>query len=116
MSDLQTTDDTPRREAPAAGGGPRTATSRVASNRRGFRGGADPMRASWGTYLLLAIITIVSVFPLYYTIVMASHTNAEMAAATPPLLPTTDIFDNLKKALELAPLNHGLFNSVIVAG
>jgi cellobiose transport system permease protein len=47
---------------------------------------------------------------------MASHTNAEMAAATPPLLPTTDIFDNLKKALELAPLNHGLINSVIVAG
>ncbi len=26
-------------------------------------------------------------FPLYYTIVMASHTNAEMAAKRPPLLP-----------------------------
>ena len=46
---------------------------------------------------MLAAVVTVSVFPLYYTIVMASHTNAEMAAATPPLLPTLDIFDNLKR-------------------
>jgi len=58
----------------------------------------------------------VSVFPLYYTIVMASHTNAEMAAATPPLLPSSSIWGNMRKALELAPLNQGLFNSLIVAG
>ena len=45
---------------------------------------------------MIAIVTLVSVFPLYYTIVMASHTNAEMAAATPPLLPTTRLFGNLK--------------------
>ena len=62
------------------------------------------------------MITLVSVFPLYYTVVMASHTNAEMAAATPPLLPDHELFDNLKKALELAPLNQGLINSVIVSG
>jgi cellobiose transport system permease protein len=77
---------------------------------------ADPMRATWSTYAVLVAVTVVAVFPLYYTIVMASHTNAEMAASTPPLLPTTDLFDNLHKALELAPLNKGLVNSVIVAG
>jgi cellobiose transport system permease protein len=65
---------------------------------------------------VVTIITIVSVFPLYYTIVMASHTNAEMAAATPPLLPSSSIWGNMKKALELAPLNQGLLNSLIVAG
>jgi len=74
------------------------------------------MKAGWGTYTAVVVITLVSVFPLYYTIVMASHTNAEMAAKTPPLLPNASLFGNVKKALELAPLNHGLINSVIVSG
>jgi cellobiose transport system permease protein len=74
------------------------------------------MKAGWGTYAAVVVVTLVSVFPLYYTIVMASHTNAEMAAKTPPLLPNTSLFGNVKKALELAPLNHGLVNSVIVSG
>jgi cellobiose transport system permease protein len=74
------------------------------------------LTGSWITYALVGLVTIVSVFPLYYTIVMASHTNAEMAAGTPPLLPTTSIVDNVKKALDLAPLNQGLINSLIVSG
>jgi cellobiose transport system permease protein len=73
-------------------------------------------RGSWVTYTLVSVITLVSVFPLYYTIVMASHTNAEMAASTPPILPTTSIVDNMRKALQLAPLNKGLVNSLIVSG
>jgi cellobiose transport system permease protein len=76
----------------------------------------DPMRANVRVYLLVLLITAVSVFPLYYTMVMASHTNAEMASASPPLVPNASLFGNLKKALELAPLNHGLINSLIVAG
>jgi len=74
------------------------------------------LKAGWGTYTAIMAVTLVSVFPLYYTIVMASHTNAEMAAKTPPLLPNTSFFGNVKKALELAPLNHGLINSLIVSG
>jgi cellobiose transport system permease protein len=74
------------------------------------------LRGSWVTYALVGLITLVSVFPLYYTIVMASHTNAEMAASTPPIFPTTSIVDNMRKALELAPLNKGLVNSLIVSG
>ena len=53
---------------------------------------AASSRARWVTYTLVTLVTLVSVFPLYYTIVMASHTNAEMAAATPPLLPNGSIF------------------------
>jgi cellobiose transport system permease protein len=74
------------------------------------------LKGSWVTYTLIGLVTLVSVFPLYYTIVMASHTNAEMAAATPPMLPNSSIFGNVKKALDLAPLNLGLVNSVIVSG
>ena len=74
------------------------------------------LKAGWVTYALITVVTLVSVFPLYYTIVMASHTNAEMAASTPPLLPNASVFDNVKKALDLAPLNLGLVNSLIVSG
>jgi cellobiose transport system permease protein len=74
------------------------------------------LKGSRTTYALVALITLVSVFPLYYTIVMASHTNAEVAASTPPILPSLSFFDNVKKALDLAPLNQGLINSLIVSG
>jgi cellobiose transport system permease protein len=74
-----------------------------------------PMQAGPFTYLILAVVTLLSVFPLYYTIVMASHTNAEMAAKTPPLLPSGSLVGNIRKAFELAPLNKGLINSLIVA-
>jgi cellobiose transport system permease protein len=77
--------------------------------------GAQLSGSKW-TYALVCVVALVSIFPLYYTVVMASHTNAEMAAARPPLLPTTDFFANVKAALALAPLNKGLVNSVIVAG
>jgi cellobiose transport system permease protein len=86
------------------------------SRANGPRAGGGVLQASWVTYLLVGLVTLVSVFPLYYTIVMASHTNAEMAAATPPVLPNSSIFGNVKKALELAPLNQGLLNSLFVAG
>jgi cellobiose transport system permease protein len=74
------------------------------------------LKGTWATYSIVGLVTLVSVFPLYYTIVMASHTNAEMAAGTPPLLPNMSVVDNVKKALELAPLNLGLINSLIVSG
>jgi cellobiose transport system permease protein len=53
------------------------------------------LEAGWVTYLLVGLVTLVSVFPLYYTIVMASHTNAEMASSTPPILPNSSVFGNL---------------------
>jgi cellobiose transport system permease protein len=82
----------------------------------GMKQDGGVLKGSWVTYAVVSLVTVVSVFPLYYTIVMASHTNAEMAAGTPPLLPNMSLFDNIKKALELAPLNKGLINSVIVSG
>jgi cellobiose transport system permease protein len=80
------------------------------------RGRGKPMQAGWLTYLIVILVTLVSVFPLYYTIVMASHTNAEMAAKNPPLLPNNSIWSNLHRAFELAPLNKALLNSLIVSG
>jgi cellobiose transport system permease protein len=82
---------------------------------RSRRASGDGTSATWMTYLLLGVVALVSIFPLYYTIVMASHTNAEMAQAVPPFLPNGSLFTNLKAALKIAPLNSGLINSLVVS-
>jgi cellobiose transport system permease protein len=81
-----------------------------------MRRSGEPMKASPMVYLGVVLLTVISCFPLYYTIVMASHTNAEMAAGTPPMVPNASLFENLGKAFDLAPLNLGLINSLIVSG
>jgi len=81
-----------------------------------MRRSGEPMKASPMVYLGVILLTVISCFPLYYTIVMASHTNAEMAAGTPPMVPNASLFENLGKAFDLAPLNLGLINSLIVSG
>ncbi|SFO25794.1 cellobiose ABC transporter membrane protein [Geodermatophilus obscurus] len=68
------------------------------------------------TYLLLALTTLVSVFPLYWTMVAGSHTNAEIAATPPPFLPDADLFTNIGRAMEEAPIGLAIVNSVVVAG
>ncbi|HEV2885276.1 MAG TPA: carbohydrate ABC transporter permease [Jatrophihabitans sp.] len=108
----------PAAEHPAtpAGTAARPGTSGRGTGAGGKVVRGKPMQAGPVTYLILIVVTVVSVFPLYYTIVMASHTNAEMAASTPPLLPSGSLVGNIRKAFELAPLNKGLINSLIVAG
>jgi cellobiose transport system permease protein len=94
--------------APAPAAAPRR-------RRRGRKAGrthaAGPV-----TYVLLAITTLVSVFPLYWTVVAGSHTNAEIAATPPPFLPDADLFTNIGRAMEEAPIGLAIVNSVIVAG
>ena len=92
----------------------RAAPAQRKRNAKGHVGGRS-MKASWVTYLIIAIVTLVSVWPLYYTIVMSSHTNAELNAKTPPLLPTGSVWHNIKEALNTAPMTQGLINSVIVS-
>jgi cellobiose transport system permease protein len=98
---------------PLAGGSPPAPPPRQRWGRR--RGPLKPTSAGPLTYLAVSVVTLVSIFPLYYTIVMASHTNSEMAKAVPPFLPNGSFFTNIKAALKLAPLNKGLVNSLIVS-
>ena len=92
-----------------------SAAARSTKPPRRRRTSSHVHNARAGTYITLAAITVVSVFPLYYTLVMASHTNAEMAKANPPLLPNSSLFSNIRTALTVAPLNKGLINSLIVS-
>jgi len=100
-------------EDTAAGSMPPVTATPKRNGRRGVKGSLD---AGWGTYVVLILVAIVAIFPLYYTVVMASHSNADMAKSPPPFLPTSDFWHNIHTALQIAPLNKGLINSVIVAG
>lgn len=69
------------------------------------------------TRVMLAVTLIVSAFPLYWMIVIASRTNADAVAVPPPFLPGGNLGDNIVKVLtnEDAHFLTGLTNSAIVA-
>src|SRR5215213_9194376 len=96
-----------RAELPA----PHPAPSRRRPGRGGRTSSAGPL-----TYVLLIVSTLVSIFPLYWTLVAGSHTNHDIASTPPPFLPSADLFDNFALALEQAPIGKAIVNSVIVAG
>lgn len=83
--------------------------------RPGARSGRA-LRAGPLTYVVLAVVTLLSVFPLYWTVVAGSRTNAEISAAPPPLLPGGNLWHNIRAAQEIVPMWKALFNSLIVAG
>ncbi len=69
-------------------------------------------------YALLLLASAASAFPLYYMLVAASRTNAEIAQVPPPLTPGPSLLANLHKAFTQEGINLGqaLLNSVIVSG
>jgi cellobiose transport system permease protein len=75
----------------------RTRRARRATSRR-FES-AGPL-----TYLFLILVVLASLFPLYWSLVVASHTNAAVYQYPPKLLPGSNLFHNI----------HRLFNSGIV--
>jgi cellobiose transport system permease protein len=74
------------------------------------------LTAGAGTYIILSLVTIVAAFPLYYTLIIASHTNHQMAQTPPPFLPNASVFHNIRLALHEQPLFKAIVNTVIVAG
>ena len=87
-----------------------------ASHSRGVHAAGRQLSAGPYTYLILAITTVIAVFPLYYTMIIASHTNHAMAQVPPPFLPNSSMFHNIRLALHEQPLLKAVVNSLIVSG
>ncbi|MGY1839824.1 MULTISPECIES: carbohydrate ABC transporter permease [unclassified Modestobacter] len=83
--------------------------------RRGKGAGGKNTKAGPVAYTLLTLVSLVSIFPLYWTVVAGSHTNAEIAATPPPFLPNASFFDNMRLALDQAPIGLAILNSVLVS-
>lgn len=98
----------PPRPEPRRGPGPRGAAYPGA--------GAHLWDATPLTRLTLVVAVGLSLFPLYWMIVIASRTNADATRFPPPLVPGGRLGDNLRTALtDGSNLVTGLVNSLIVA-
>jgi cellobiose transport system permease protein len=87
---------------------PTPAASRRASRR--VRGG----RAGIGTYLTLGVLVLLSVFPLYWSLVVASHDQASISRYPPVLLPGPNLAEHVRAAFTQANFGLALVNSLIV--
>jgi cellobiose transport system permease protein len=90
---------------------PRLSRRLLQSNNRMFR--ASPLN-----YLVLVITFILSAFPLYWMLVLASRTNDEIVQLPPPLVPGGKLVGNVDAlfANQDVLFAKALINSFIVAG
>jgi cellobiose transport system permease protein len=101
--------DTPAR-TPA--GKPAAPTGRrLLRQRAGRQHHAGPL-----SYVLLGIMAVLSIFPLYWTMVAASTDNTRVSQTPPPFLPGPNLFSNLARAWDEAAMGKAMINSLIVAG
>jgi cellobiose transport system permease protein len=84
--------------------------------RRPWRASVGERRAGAVTYVFLVLVTILALIPLYWTVVAASRTNADIAKTPPPLTPGGNLFSNMRAALEQVDMFKALLNSLIVSG
>jgi cellobiose transport system permease protein len=72
-----------------------------------------------GTYILLLFVAVASMFPLYWSLVVASHDNSAVAAYPPVLTPGSQLWHNIKRLFNSGVVNiefwTALANSAIVA-
>ncbi|WP_327046060.1 carbohydrate ABC transporter permease [Microbispora sp. NBC_01189] len=80
-------------------------------------GAAGLWNATPMTRLVLAVTIIISAFPLYYMIVIASRTNTEATDMPPPFLPGGNLGENVHRVLTNPDAHYlaGLTNSLIIA-
>jgi cellobiose transport system permease protein len=66
-------------------------------------------------YLVLSVALLISVFPLYWMLVVASNTNAEVSQFPPKLIPGPNLMLNVTNAVTTVPFWNTMLNSFIVA-
>ncbi|GAA1343113.1 carbohydrate ABC transporter permease [Saccharothrix algeriensis] len=76
-----------------------------------MRRGPGPL--AWAALLL---VLVASLFPLYWSVVVASHDNAAISARVPPLLPGGELAANAREVFAAVDFGAALVNSAVVAG
>src|SRR5438093_391841 len=92
----------------------------VARRRAGRHLGRKFQNAGPGTYLFLVLVAVGSAFPLYWSLVVASHDNSAVSAYPPVLTPGGELWHNITRLFNSGEVNvnfwTALINSTIVAG
>jgi cellobiose transport system permease protein len=93
---------------------------RIRTQARGRRRGPRYRRGGPLTYVFLLVLVVFSVFPLYWSFVVASHDNSALGAYPPVLTPGGNFRDNVDRLFNAGIVNvdfaKALVNSAIVAG
>jgi cellobiose transport system permease protein len=99
-----------------------TATLQPVANKPHRKGPSSTserlFKASPLTWIGLVLGVILSLFPFYWMIVIASRTNDAANAWPPPFLPGGNLGENIQRVLANQDANilKGLWNSVLVSG
>jgi cellobiose transport system permease protein len=93
-----------------------SAVAQVAGRPRRRRRGNVQLSAGWGTYAVLGVVLVLSIFPMYWTLVAASQDNSAISKAPPALLPGSHLLDNIAKVFTQTDMRLALTNSFIVSG
>lgn len=91
--------------------------ARAAARRRNLGGAGVNRRPGWVTYTLLTIVLAISVYPLYYAVLLASSDSATIAQnPVPSLIPGPNLLENLQRVVSSdIQFWQSVVNSVIVA-
>ncbi|MEU0537668.1 carbohydrate ABC transporter permease [Amycolatopsis tolypomycina] len=68
------------------------------------------------TYIVLAIFVLGSLFPFYWSFLVASRDNGMLTERIPPFVPGGNFFANASRVFDTVPFWKALANSVIVSG
>jgi cellobiose transport system permease protein len=68
--------------------------------------------------VVLAFVTALSAFPLYFMVVMASRPNSDITSVPPPLTPGGELLHNIDRVLSNPDITFGkaVVNTLLVAG
>ncbi|HVX47557.1 MAG TPA: carbohydrate ABC transporter permease [Mycobacteriales bacterium] len=70
--------------------------------------------ASWGARIFLIIMSLLFLIPIYWMIITAFKTPADLAQASPSWLPRSWAWSNFKDAFDAFPFGRFFVNSVII--
>ncbi|GAA0831158.1 carbohydrate ABC transporter permease [Streptosporangium amethystogenes subsp. fukuiense] len=82
----------------------------------GPRRARPPRSAGFWTYAALVAFLLGSLFPVYWSLVVASQSNDAIAKVPPVLVPGGHLFDNIARVFDTTAFGQALFNSFLVSG
>ncbi|MBB5871408.1 cellobiose transport system permease protein [Allocatelliglobosispora scoriae] len=66
-------------------------------------------------HLILLGVLLLSIFPIYFSFVVASQDNSALGKVPPPVLPGANILDNIQRVFDTVPFGQALINSLLVS-
>jgi cellobiose transport system permease protein len=91
------------------------AADRTTAVGAGLAIGSGSRRSRVGVRVLLLLGVLVSLFPFYWLVVMASITTQEILRFPPRLVPGTHLLENMRQVIQRIDFFGSLFNTVVVS-